>query len=185
MPALYLFFSLLQLNAIRGGVPCIELVNGFLLMTKTCDYDPSNPFFAPQTNAENPCVCCSDYQQYEYAAAGGERLAACQVCPSGTVQPSTSSAPCYVPCAPGTTGSGGSCSLCIRDLSISCISTHSLFAFAITQRSSSVFLGGSSRESLGERTGNLLFYFLSLPLYVEGTSLTTSLCYQDAVFVRI
>ncbi len=44
-----------------------------------------------------------------------------------------------------------------------------------------VFLGGVSRESLGERTGNLLFYFLSLSLYVEDTSLTTSLRFQDAV----
>ena len=37
---------------------------------------------------------------------------ACQVCPSGTIQPSTSSATCYVPCVSGTTGSQGGCSRC-------------------------------------------------------------------------
>ena len=70
--------------------------------------------------------------------------------------------------------------LCICDLSICCIRTHSLCAFTI-RSDHLVFLGGASRESLAERTGNLLFYFLSLSLYVEDTSLTTSLRFQDAV----
>ena len=43
-----------------------------------------------------------------------------------------------------------------------------------------VYLGGAYRESLGESTGTP-FYFLCLSLYVEGTSLTTSLSYQDTV----
>jgi hypothetical protein len=69
--------------------------------------------------------------------------------------------------------------LCLRDFYITCKRTHSLW-HSRSRNTHLVFLGGAYRESLGESTGTP-FYFLCLPLYVEGTSLTTSLSYQDAV----
>jgi hypothetical protein len=68
----------------------------------------------------------------------------------------------------------------ICDLRIRCLRTHSLCAFAITQCSSCFSWGRVQRVSWGAYRESP-FYFLSLPLYVEGTSLTTSLRYQDAV----
>ena len=75
----------------------------------------------------------------------------------------------------------GTLFLSVFVISVLAVFTHIHCAHLQSRSAPLVFLGGASRGSLGERTGNHLLYFLSLPLHVEGTSLTTSLRYQDTV----